>query len=58
MHSLDTCTVVRYWSNLIQSATHFLLTDHEAKVKVNEFDSDGMLFHNAWYKFNLYLIEC
>ena len=49
LDSFEICTVVRYWSKFIQSATRFSLSDLEVKVKVKviDFDSDGTLFHNV-----------
>ena len=62
MDSFDTCTVVRYWSKFVQSAIRFQLSDLEVKVKVMDLenrcfvDSDGILCHYAWHRFNLFLI--
>ena len=60
--SVYTCAVVRYWSKVVQSTTCFPLSDIEVKVIDLEIGvllkySDGIRFHNAWYKFNLCLIQ-
>ena len=55
MDSFDTCTVVRYWSKFVQSAIGFPLSDLE--VKVIYFDSDGILLHNAWYRYWLEVLQ-